>query len=60
MDADIVEKRNRSPSEAKRQADKACTRTRVNLSLAFTHFQALKERVEMKSDAEPACFLLDR
>ncbi len=36
------------------------SRMRVNLGLAFTHFQALKERLGMKSDAELACFLSDR
>ncbi len=48
------------PYEAKWQADKACYGTRVNLGLAFTRFRALEENLGMKSDAELACFLLDR
>ncbi len=60
-DVDVgLKKRKYSRSEVKRQADKACTRARVNLSLAFSRFRALKERLRMKSDAELACFLLDR
>ncbi len=55
-----VKERKYNPSEAKRQAEKAHSRMRVNLSLAFSRFQALKERLGMKSDLELACFLLDR
>ncbi len=61
MDVDVTaKKRKYSPSETKWQADIAHSRTRMNLGLAFTHFQALKERLGIKSDAVLACFLLDR
>ncbi len=60
-DADGVEKKRKySPCEMKQRADKACSRTRENLTLAFSCFRALKERLAMKSDAELTCFLLDR
>ncbi len=64
-DADVAakiaaKKRLYSPSEVKQQVDEARSRTRVNLSLAFSRFGALKERMGMKSDAELARFLLDR
>ncbi len=55
-----AKKRKYSASEAKRQADETHCRMRVNLSLAFSHFQALKVRLGMKSDEELVCFLLDR
>ncbi len=55
-----AEKRKYSPCEAKRQADKARFRIRVNLGLAFAYLPALKDRLGMKSDAELACFPLDR
>ncbi len=54
-----VKNRKYSSSEVKHQADEVCFRTRVNLNLTFSHFQALKERLGMKSNEELACFLLD-
>ncbi len=60
-DSDITaKKRKYSPSKVTWQVDKACSRTTLNLSLAFICFWALKERLVMKSDAELVCFLLDR
>ncbi|XP_037644107.1 protein suppressor of hairy wing-like isoform X2 [Sebastes umbrosus] len=50
----------RTYSEAKRNADKARSQTRVNLGLAFTRWRALKMKMGMKSDEELACCLLDR
>ncbi len=55
-----AKKRKNNPSEAKQQVDKARSRTRVNLHLVLSHFQALGERPEMKGNAALACFLLDR
>ncbi len=50
-----AKKEKYNPSEGKRQANEA--RTNVNLGLAFSCFGALKG---MKSDAELACFVMDR
>ncbi len=59
--ADLAAKRrNHRPTEVKKQADKSCFRMKVNLSLAFSSFQALKKRLGMKSDTELTWFLLDR
>lgn len=44
----------------KSQAGKALLKKRVNLGLAFSSWQALTERMGMKSDVELTCFLLDR
>ncbi len=56
----VLKKRKISSSEVKHQADKTRSRTRVNLSLTFSRFRALKERLRMKSEAELTCCLLDR
>ncbi len=61
IDADVAaQKRKYSPSELQCQADKSRSRMRVNLSLTFSSFQTLKKRLEMKSNVEVVCFLLDR
>jgi len=60
-DTDVpMKKRKFNVSEAKRWADKARAKTRVNIGVAFTCFRTLKERLGMYSDVELACFLLDR
>uniref|UniRef100_A0A673BLX5 Uncharacterized protein n=1 Tax=Sphaeramia orbicularis TaxID=375764 RepID=A0A673BLX5_9TELE len=46
--------------EAQRQVDKAGSKMRMKLGLAFTRWRALKRTVGMKSDAELACFLLGK
>ncbi len=44
----LKKKRKYSLGELKWQVDKVCSRMRVNLGLAFTRFQTLKERLGMK------------
>lgn len=58
-DKQSPKKRKCVPSDAKRRADKARSKTRVNLGLAFDRFRALKERLGLKSDFELCCLLLD-
>ncbi len=58
MDVDVAVKKSKySRCEAKLQVNKARSKTRVNLSLTFSRFRALKKRLGMKSNAELACFL---
>ncbi len=52
-------KRKKYILKAKGKTNKSHYR-RINLGLAFTCSPALNERLGMKSDAELACFLLDR
>ena len=52
--------KKRKYSQNKRELDKARSKTRVNLGLAFPRWRALKERMGLKSDAELGIFLLDR
>lgn len=55
-----AKKRIYSASGMKERANKACSNTRVTLSLAFTSSKALKGRLGMWSKrAVSACFLLD-
>nr|XP_046265223.1 uncharacterized protein LOC124069804 isoform X2 [Scatophagus argus] len=56
--ADTAPKK-RQYSEAKRQADKARSKTRVNLGLAFSRWREMKQSLGMRSDAEFAFFLMD-
>ncbi len=44
----MAKERIYSPIEAKQQGGKARSRMRVNLSLAFSRFRALKERLGMR------------
>uniref|UniRef100_A0A8P4KNL4 Uncharacterized protein n=1 Tax=Dicentrarchus labrax TaxID=13489 RepID=A0A8P4KNL4_DICLA len=47
--------------ELKRQRDRRIQKTRVNIGVAFPRWKELmKEKSDFQSDAEVACFLLDR
>ncbi|CAM4572884.1 unnamed protein product [Leuciscus chuanchicus] len=52
--------KKRKYSNAKRASDKARSKTRVNLGLAFVRWRQMKFAFGLKSDAELATFLLDR
>ena len=52
--------KKRKYSNAKRASDKARSKTRVNLGLAFVRWRQMRFAFGLKSDAELATFLLDR
>ena len=59
-DGDDASPRKRTYAEHKRALDRARSKTRVNLGVAFPRWRELKDRMNMKSDAEVGMFLLDK
>ncbi|XP_048031226.1 uncharacterized protein si:ch211-40k21.5 isoform X4 [Megalobrama amblycephala] len=55
----LPRKRKRS-NERKREKDRLRQKNRVNIGVAYSRWKALKVEKGMKSDAEVACYLLDR
>ncbi len=54
-----MKKRKYSHSKAKQQADKNYSMNKVSLSVAFSRFEALKERLRRVMQ-ELFCFVMDR
>jgi hypothetical protein len=44
----------------KREAERARNKTRVNIGVAYERWRELRDRRNLKSDAEIATFLIDR
>ena len=52
--------KKREHEDAKRNRDKRRQRTRINIGMAFPKWKLLMKEKLFQTDAEVACFLLDR
>ena len=56
----VAESPRKRKRELKRQRDRQISKTKVNIGVTFPRWKELMRSKDFKTDAEVACFLLDR